>query len=188
MYNMNMMGNSSMSGNAAGAGFFAVFLPVVLIVVVYMCFVLWKLYGKAGRPGWAAIVPFYSTYVMIKIAGRPGWWLILLFIPVVNVVVWIMIYLSFAKAFGRSAVFGFFGLFLFGVIGFSILAFGKSRYVLADGPGPDGGSGPSSAPSAPTSPTPPAVAPSAPAMPASPDPSTPPPPPPESPTPPPPAA
>ena len=46
----------------------------------------WKTFVKADKPGWGAIIPFYNTYLMIKVAGRPGWWLILFFIPIVNII------------------------------------------------------------------------------------------------------
>ena len=47
----------------------------------------WKMFVKAGKPGWGVIIPFYNTYLLCKIAGRPGWWLILFFIPIVNIII-----------------------------------------------------------------------------------------------------
>ena len=100
---------------------------VALVVVVVAG--LWKMFEKAGQPGWAAVIPIYNIYILLKVAGRPGWWLILLFIPFVNIVINIVVAIDIAKAFGQSAVFGFFLNFLFGGIGFVILGFGNYQYV-----------------------------------------------------------
>jgi len=89
---------------------------------------LWRVFQKASQPGWAAIIPLYNMYVVLKVAGRPGWWLILYLIPLVNVIVHIVVSIDLAKAFGKSAAFGFFGLGLFSVIGYLILGFGDAKY------------------------------------------------------------
>jgi len=89
----------------------------------------WKVFEKAGQPGWAILVPFYNAYIMLKIAGRPGWWLLLYFIPVVNIVIAAIVAIDIAKSFGQSAVFGFFLLFLLCGIGYLILGFGSARYL-----------------------------------------------------------
>ena len=54
----------------------------------------WKMFVKAGKPGWGIIIPFYNTYLLCKIAGRPGWWLILFFIPIVNIIIWLIVALN----------------------------------------------------------------------------------------------
>lgn len=111
--------------------------PVVLIIelaiVVVVIAGVWQCFVKAGQPGWAAIIPFYNLYIMLKIAGRPGWWLILFLIPLVNVVFGIITYVDFAKAYGKGGGFAV-GLILLGFIFFPILGFGDSRHV-----GPGGG-------------------------------------------------
>ena len=101
---------------------------ISLIVTVIMIVALWKIFTKAGQPGWASIIPFYNLYIMLKIVGRPGWWLILFFIPFVNLVVGIMLSLDTAKAFGKDTLFAI-GLILLGPIFYPILAFGDARYV-----------------------------------------------------------
>ncbi len=88
---------------------------------------LWKVYEKAGRPGWAAIVPFYNAYILVKIAGRPGWWLVLMFVPLVNMVIAIIVALDVAKAFGKGTGFGI-GLALLSFIFYPILGFGDATY------------------------------------------------------------
>ncbi len=135
----------------------------VLMIVIFAAF--WKMFKKAGQPGWASIVPIYNTYVMLQIAGRPGWWLLLYFIPVANFVVSIVIALDIAKAFGKSALFGVVSLILFPYIGYPMLGFGKAQYLGTGTPqGPANPTPPTAVP--PT--TPPAAPPTAPTPPAAP--------------------
>jgi Ca2+/Na+ antiporter len=116
------------SGNMFGALFGSVFLLFWLAVVVVMIIGGWKVFEKAGQPGWAVLVPFYNAYILLKIAGRPGWWLILYLIPLVNIVIGLIVSIDIAKAFGQSAVFGVVLLFLLCGIGFLVLGFGNYRY------------------------------------------------------------
>jgi hypothetical protein len=105
------------------------FIGFALIVLVICLAGWWKLFVKAGYPGWACLVPFYNAYIMMKIAGRPGWWLLLLIIPLVNIVISLVVAMDIAKAFGQSGAFGFFLNFLLGGIGYLILGFGNYRYL-----------------------------------------------------------
>lgn len=98
------------------------------IVAVILIIAFWRIFTKAGRPGWAILIPIFSTYVLLKVVGRPGWWLLLLLIPFVNIVVGIIVMLDLARAFGRSPLFGVFGLILFPYVGTLILGFGKDTY------------------------------------------------------------
>ncbi len=116
----------------------AAVVVVYLAVLVLVIASLWKVFTKAGRPGWAAIIPFYNVYVLLKVAGRPGWWFLLLLIPLVNVVVALIVNLDLARQFGRGVGFGL-GLFFLGLIFLPILAFGAATYrasgsVLAPAP------------------------------------------------------
>ncbi len=113
----------------------AVSAPVLLVVglislalVIFLIASYWKMYIKAGQPGWAAIVPFYNIYVLLKLVGRPGWWLILFFIPLVNLIMSIILMIDLAKAFGRGGGFAVLLIFL-PYVGVPILAFGQARYV-----------------------------------------------------------
>lgn len=120
------------SGTATGLAIFGgVWLLFWLVFAVVMVAAMWKVFTKAGQPGWAAIVPIYNYYVMLQIVGRPAWWLLLYFIPLVNFIVLIMVSLDMAKAFGKSEVFGIVGLILFSPIGYLMLGFGKDKYVGA---------------------------------------------------------
>ncbi len=76
------------------------YIIIVLLLVAYHVG-LWKLFVKAGRQGWEALIPIYSFYIMLKLTGRPMWWMVLYFIPVINVIVWIGILIDFAKSFGK---------------------------------------------------------------------------------------
>ena len=105
-----------------------IIIPLALVLLVIVA--TWKVFIKAGQPGWASIIPFYNTYVMLKIAGRPGWWLLLFFIPVVNLVITIIVMIDFARSFEQGAGFGI-GLTFLSIIFMPILAFGDAKYVGA---------------------------------------------------------
>lgn len=107
------------------------FLFGSLIFAVLVIAGMWKAFIKAGKPGWAAIVPIYNVIVMIQVAGRPVWWIFLLLIPLVNIIVEVIIALDIAKAFGKSVLFGIFGLIFFSPIGWLMLGFGDAKYVGA---------------------------------------------------------
>lgn len=98
-----------------------------LVVGIFFIIVWWKIFEKAGLPGWGALIPFYNTYLYVKTAQRPGWWMILLFIPIVNLVIAIVMCFDIARVFGKGNGFGF-GLLFLGIIFFPILAFGKAQY------------------------------------------------------------
>ncbi|MFD2160844.1 signal peptidase I [Paradesertivirga mongoliensis] len=74
---------------------------VLILILIGYHLGLWKLFIKAGRPGWEALIPVYSFYIMLKLTGRPVWWMVLYFIPVINVIVWISILIDFAKSYGK---------------------------------------------------------------------------------------
>jgi len=113
-----------------------VFLIIVYIaVIVFEIAALWQVFVKAGRPGWAAIIPFYNWYVILKVVGRPGWWLILYFIPIVNIIPLIIVMLELAKSFSKSTGFGV-GLILLAFIFIPILGFGPAAYAGPYAAGP----------------------------------------------------
>jgi hypothetical protein len=116
------------SGNLIAATFGGMALLFWMAVAVVVIVGGWKVFEKAGQPGWAILIPIYNLYVMLQIAGRPGWWLIFYLIPLVNLIIMIVVAIDIAKAFGQSAAFGFFLLFLFCGIGYLILGFGDYRY------------------------------------------------------------
>ncbi|MFD9735562.1 DUF5684 domain-containing protein [Umezawaea sp. NPDC059074] len=103
-------------------------LGVALFVAVLKIAATWRIFRKAGKRRWAALVPIYSGYTLLKLVGRSGWWLLLYLVPFVNIVVSLIVQLNLAKSFRRSAAFGFFGLWIFDVIGYLVLGFGRSTY------------------------------------------------------------
>ena len=113
------------SGEAAAMGI----VPMIigLAVMVFLIAAVWKTFVKAGQPGWASIIPIYNTIVMLQIAGRPVWWIVLMFIPLVNLVIVIIVMIDLAKSFGQGAGFGI-GLAFLGFIFFPILGFGSAQY------------------------------------------------------------
>ena len=111
------------AGAAMGTGMSIVILVVSLLLIVSM----WKVFTKAGEPGWAAIIPIYNLIVLLKIAGKPAWWFILFLIPLVNFIVAIIVCIALARNFGKGTGFGL-GLAFLGFIFFPILGFGDARY------------------------------------------------------------
>ncbi len=100
---------------------------IALLILIFMFAAMWKVYVKAGQPGWGCIIPIYNAYLLCIIGGKPGWWVLLMFIPVVNIVVSALVSIGVAEQFGKDAGFGI-GLWLLGVIFFPILGFGSATY------------------------------------------------------------
>ena len=105
--------------------------PVVMIVyfavLILIIAAIWKVFSKAGQPGWAVLIPFYNIYVMCKVAGRPGWWLLLMLIPFVNIIIAIILNVDIAKNFGKGAGFAV-GMLFLPFIFWPILGFGSAQY------------------------------------------------------------
>lgn len=129
---------------------FACIGTVYLGILTFVIAGQWKAFAKAGKPGWAAIVPVYNLIVMMEIAGKPTWWVFLYFIPIANLFAVILTSLSIAKSFGKSEGFGI-GLAFLAPIFWPILGFGSAQYIgpMAGTPGgwnggvgPGGGFGP----------------------------------------------
>jgi uncharacterized membrane protein YhaH (DUF805 family) len=113
----------SSQGQAPGPVFWICWLAFSILMIV----ALWKVFSKAGQLGWASIIPILNIYFICKIAGRPGWWVILMFIPFVNFIIWIILCIDLAKSFGKGTGFGI-GLILLSFIFFPILGFGSAQY------------------------------------------------------------
>jgi hypothetical protein len=115
---------SSSSGGGIGA---IVFGLVELAFIVFVIVGMWKVFTKAGKPGWASIIPIYNIIVLLQIAGRPIWWIILYLIPFVNIVIAILVTIDVAKRFGKGAGFAI-GMVFLPFIFFPILGFGDAQY------------------------------------------------------------
>jgi hypothetical protein len=98
-----------------------------LLIALLLIVAMWKVFTKAGQPGWASIIPIYNLYIWCKIVGRPGWWIILMLIPFVNFIIGIILCIDTAKSFGKGVGFGI-GLLLLGIIFWPILGFGSAQY------------------------------------------------------------
>lgn len=124
------------------AGRFGAGVGIVVLVLFALTLVAWwRLFAKAGRPGWAAIVPIYNIVVVLQIVGRPVWWVVLMLIPLVSFVIAIVLAVDLAKSFDRSAAFGV-GLLFLGFIFVPVLAFGSATYA---GPAAGGNAAPAAA-------------------------------------------
>src|SRR5437588_3649116 len=122
-------GTSDNAGNsAAAAGVGITAMLIGLAIAVLMIASMWKIFTKAGKPGWAAIIPIYNLIVLLEIAGKPLWWFILMLIPFVNIVVFIMVLLSIARNFGKGVGFAI-GMLLLPFIFYPMLGFGDARYA-----------------------------------------------------------
>src|SRR5512133_1149421 len=99
-----------------------------LAVIVLMIVSMWKIFTKAGKPGWACLIPIYNIIVMLEIIGKPWWWLLLMLIPVVNLVfsIWAVNLLS--KSYGHGVGFTL-GLIFLSFIFIPILGLGESKYI-----------------------------------------------------------
>ena len=116
------------SYNPLSTGALIAILTCSLILGVFLIAAQWKVFVKAGQPGWACIIPIYNTYIMLKIGGKPGWWLLLLLIPGINLIfaIWAMNMVS--KSFGKDEAFTV-GLLLLSIIFWPILGFGDAKYL-----------------------------------------------------------
>ena len=115
--------SASSQGQAPGPLFWIFYLAFTILMIAAW----WKIFTKAGQPGWACIIPIYNLYVWCKIVGRPWWWILLMLIPFVNLVILIILIIDLAKSFGKGVLFGI-GLLLLPFIFFPILGFGSAQY------------------------------------------------------------
>src|SRR6266536_2369936 len=113
--------SSSSQGKPPGPVFWICWFAFVLLMIAAW----WKIFSKAGQPGWAAIIPIYNWIVWCKIVGRPAWWVLLLLICLP--IFYIILCIDLAKSFGKGVGFAI-GLILLSVIFFPILGFGSAQY------------------------------------------------------------
>ena len=118
--------NGSQAVAAVGGtvgGLFSLALTILVIAG------MWKIFVKAGEPGWAAIIPIYNLFILCKITAKPIWWLLLLVLcPFVNLIVAILITLALAKGFGKGTGFAI-GMILLPFVFYPMLGFGDATYT-----------------------------------------------------------
>ncbi len=100
----------------------------LLAIAIFIIAAMWKVFVKAGQPGWAAIIPIYNIYIMTKITGKPGYWTVLCLIPFLNIIFLIWLYNMISKSFGKDEGFTV-GLVLLGLVFWPILGFGAAKYL-----------------------------------------------------------
>lgn len=126
---LDMAEASGILGVIAGLGTFVWILSMA--VTVLMIVSMWKVFTKAGKPGWAAIIPVYNTVVLFQISGLNPWLILLSIVPFVNFiavpVLMILANVKLAKAFGKGGGFAV-GLILLNAIFMPILAFSDAEY------------------------------------------------------------
>jgi len=106
------------------------FIIVYIVVIVLIIASQWKIFTKADKPGWASLIPIYNVIVLLEIARKPLWMVLLLFIPIANIIVYIIVAIELANNFGKSGGFAA-GLILLPIIFYPILAFGSAEYQEA---------------------------------------------------------
>lgn len=102
-------------------------IVLMLALAALAIIIHWRVYEKAGQPGWACIIPIYNFIIILKIANKPWWWIFMLLIPIANIVFLIMILDRISKSFGKSSGFTV-GLIFLNIIFWGILAFDSSTY------------------------------------------------------------
>lgn len=111
----------------------ALFMIIYFAVIILTIASFWVLFDKAGKPGWASIVPIYNIIIMLEIIRKPVWWILLIiFVPFFGIYVHVL----FIKAYGKSTGFALLSLLLFFIL-IPMMAFSSdTQYVGADANGP----------------------------------------------------
>jgi hypothetical protein len=106
---------------------FGTYMVAYLAIIILVLIAQWQIFQKANQPGWACIIPIYNIIVLLRIVGKPWWWLLLMFIPIVNIVLAIWVLNLLSKSFGKEEGFTV-GLIFLPFIFYPILGFGNAKY------------------------------------------------------------
>jgi hypothetical protein len=122
----NLTFDSSMYEGAATG---ALIVPMIFMAIIGILMIIasWRIYQKAGKPGWACLIPIYNIIVFLQIINKPLWWFLMFIIPFVNIIFLIMASVEFLKRFGKPTWHILLVLF-FSAIYIPVLAFGKAQY------------------------------------------------------------
>jgi hypothetical protein len=115
---------------SSGGSNIELFVTLALTVLIFAGF--WKTFEKAGKPGWAGLIPIYNLYVLVKISGNAWWWFVLFFVPLINFFATLKISIDLAGKFNRGILFGL-GLTLVSFIFYPLLGFGDYQYQDSTG-------------------------------------------------------
>ena len=129
---MNSYEYENIARQAAIVGTLTMIVGIVLAVVLVVS--MWKIFAKAGKPGWASIVPFYNLYVLYEISWGKGIYFLLLLVPFVNAFIGILTVYKLGQNFGKSTGF-IIGMILLPIIFMPLLAFGDSAFIGVGGYG-----------------------------------------------------
>ncbi len=127
MYDYEMSYDSAVAASALGAIFGTVMI-ICLIMSIISIIAMWRLFTKAGKPGWASLIPIYNMVVLFQISGMSPWLILLILVPFANLIIQIMLYINLAKAYGKGTGFAV-GLIFLNPIFMLILGLGSSKYV-----------------------------------------------------------
>ena len=138
MYSSYSVSNTTNLTDAEAAGLAGSILAIIgtvwifgLIIGIIMIIAMWKVFTKAGKPGWHSLIPFLNNYTLGEIAGIKGWMaLVAPFIPLANLAFSIYLVYCLAKVFGKGTGFAV-GLFFFNPIFMAILGFSGASYLGA---------------------------------------------------------
>ena len=86
------------------------------------------MFAKAGLPGWGVLIPIYNVYLLCKLAGKPGWWLILFFIPIVNIIIGLLVVIGIAENFGKGIGWAIASIFISFIL-YPMVGFSDDQYV-----------------------------------------------------------
>ncbi len=103
-------------------------LGISLVIALFFIIVMWKIFTKAGQPGWGVLIPIYNAILALRVAGMPGWWILGFFIPIVNIILSVMLPFKTASCFGKGFLYGL-GLLFLPFLFYPHLAFGSAEYI-----------------------------------------------------------
>lgn len=107
-------------------------IAIQLLIALVQVAGIWAVFSKAGHAGWKALIPLYNLYIMLKIGDNAWWWLVLLFVPIVNLYAVYRINAGVGRAFGKGTLFGL-GLTFLGFLFYPVLGFGDYEYKKPTG-------------------------------------------------------
>ncbi len=122
--------NAELSASASGlgalvAGLGIVFYLISMVLMVLTIVSMWKIFVKAGRPGWASLIPIYNNWVLLEVSGLSGWFILIpMLIP-------ILVGIKLPEKFGKETAYAI-GLIFLPIVFYPLLAFGKAEYIGAE--------------------------------------------------------
>jgi hypothetical protein len=106
-----------------------------LLLFILVIAGMWRIFEKAGKQGWKAIIPIYNLYIILKIVGKPWWWIILMMIPFIGFIWTVWSNNLLAKSFGKGVGYTL-GLVILPIIFYPLLGFSDARYKGVPGESP----------------------------------------------------